>query len=74
EELSLYGSLEEEIEAMGEPLLIVYRSFSTIRGMFAVGIVLLLIVILWIGFDVRKANQWAKAKDADEVIVVKRQD
>ena len=54
--------------------MIVYRSFSTIRGMFAVGIVLLLIVILWIGFDVRKANQWAKAKDADEVIVVKRQD
>ena len=38
EELSLYGFLEEEIEAMGEPLLIVYRSFSTIRGMFALGI------------------------------------
>ncbi len=74
EELSAYGYLKEEIEEMGEPLLIVRRDFWAVRGMFGAGMVLLLLVILWIGVDLRKANQWAKAKDNDEVIVVKRQD
>ncbi len=73
EELSAYGYLEEEIEEMGEPLLIVRREFSAVRGMFGAGMALLLFVVLWIGVDLRKANQWAKTKDTDEVIVVKRQ-
>lgn len=64
QELGSYGYLAQEIFDMGEPMLIVRRSFSGVMSIFGVGVALLLLAALWIAKDIRKANRRAAAKAA----------
>ena len=64
QELGAYGYLAQEIYDMGEPMLIVTRAYTSILVMFGIGVVVLLAAGLWIGKDIRKANQRAAAKAA----------
>ncbi len=62
--LESYGYLPDEIDAMGEPLLIVPRAFGAVCGIFAVGLILFLLAAIWIFNGVSRANDRARAKAA----------
>ncbi len=60
------GLTDAEVEALGQPLVIKYVSFNAVRIMFALGIVLLLIMVLLIRVRYRRemrGSGLAKAED-----------
>ncbi|MEY8338587.1 DUF6709 family protein [Lachnospiraceae bacterium 62-35] len=54
EEITAYGYSEQEIAAMGDPILIIPRAFGAVRIMFGIGLVLVLLVVLLVVRDYRR--------------------
>ena len=64
------GLTDAEVESLGEPLVIKYVSFTAVRIMFAIGIVLLLIMILLVRARYRRemrGSGLAKAEDLPNI-------
>ena len=67
EYLEEMGYTAEEVEAMGDPLVVEFRSFTAVRVMFVIGIVLVILSVLLFRRRYRIATRGSGLRRAEDL-------
>ena len=66
-DLEEMGYTAEEVEAMGDPLVVEFRSFTAVRVMFVIGIVLVILSVLLFRRRYRIATRGSGLRRAEDL-------